>query len=66
MNQEVKRTFTPQPMVSYQSVHTLSSYLVRSKLYPIERKVGSCKRNGKCCEVCKNVLETDMFTCSND
>ena len=53
-------------MVSYQSVHTLSSYLVRGKLYPIERKVGSCKCNGKCCEVCKNVLETDMFTCSND
>ena len=66
MDQEVKRTFTPQPMVSYRSARKLSSYLVRAKLYPIERKVGSCKCKGKRCEVCKNVLETDTFTCSND
>ena len=65
-DQEVKRTFTPQPMVSYRSARKLSSYLVRAKLYPIERKVGSCKCKGKRCEVCKNVLETDTFTCSND
>ena len=56
MDQEVKRTFSPQTMVSYRSARKLSSYLVRAKLYPIERRVGSCKRNGKRCEVCKNVL----------
>ena len=66
MDQEVKRTFTPQPMVSYRSARKLSSYLVRAKLYPIERKVGLCKCNGKHCEVCKSVLETDTFTCSID
>ena len=44
----------------------LISYLVRAKLYPIERKVGSCKYNGKRCKVCKNVLETDTFIYSND
>ena len=66
MDQEVKRTFTPQPMVSYRSARKLSSYLVRAKLYPIERKVGSCKCKGKRCEVSKNVLETDTFTCIND
>ena len=38
MDQEIKRTFTPQPMVSYWSARKLSSYLVRAKLYPIERK----------------------------
>ena len=32
----------------------------------IERKVGSFKCNDKCCEVRKNVLETDRFNCSND
>ena len=42
----------------------LSSYLVRAKLYPIEWKVGLCKCNGKHCEVCENVSETDKFTCS--
>ena len=49
-------------MVSYRSACNLSSYLVRAKLYPTERKVGSCKCNGKHCEVCKYVLETDTFT----
>ena len=52
-------------MVSYQRFRKLSSYLVRVKLYPIEKKVGSCKCNSKRCQVCKNVLETDTFTCSN-
>ena len=40
MDQEVKRIFTPKPMVSYRSARKLRSYLVRAKLYPIERKVG--------------------------
>ena len=51
MDQEVKRTFTPQPMVSYRSARKSSNYLVRTKSYPIERKVGSCKCNGKRCEL---------------
>ena len=50
-------------MVSYWSACNLSSYLVRAKLYPIERKIGSCKCNGK---RCKNILETDTFTYTND
>ena len=66
MDQEVKTTFTPQPMVSYRSAHKLSSYVVRSKLYPIERQVGLSKHNRKRCESCTNVLETDTFTNSND
>ena len=66
MDQEVKMTFTPQPMVFYRSARKLSSYLARAKLYPIERKAGSYKCKGKHCKDCKNVLETDTFTCSND
>ena len=66
MDQEVKRTFTPQPMTSYRSARKLRSFLVRAKLYPIERKVESCKCKGKRCKVCKNVLETDTFPCCND
>ena len=53
-------------MVSYRSARKLRSYLVRAKLYPVERKVGSCKCKGKRCKVWKNVLETDTFTCNND
>ena len=48
-DQEVKRTFTPQSMVFYRSARKLSSYL-----YPIERKEGSGKCNGKHCKVLQN------------
>ena len=41
MNAEVKQTFTPVPMVSYRSARKLSSHLVRPKIYPIDRIVGS-------------------------
>ena len=49
MNQKVKKVFTPKPMVSFRSARKLSSYLVRAKLYPLERKVGSFKYQGKSC-----------------
>ena len=49
MDQEVKRTFTTQPMISYRSARKLSSYLVMAKLCLTERKVGSCKCKGKSC-----------------
>ena len=35
MDQEFKRTFTPQPMVFYRGVLRLRSYLLRAKLYSI-------------------------------
>ena len=41
MDQEAKRTFTPQPMVSYWSACKLSSYLLGLN------GIGSCKCNGK-------------------
>ena len=52
--------FTPVPMFSYRSATKLSSYLVRAKLYPIDRILGS-KDCGKKCEVCVNVCETYFF-----
>ena len=47
MNEEVKNLFLPRPMVSFRSACKLSSYLVRAKLYPLHRKVGSekCAKN---------------------
>ena len=62
MNEEAKKVFTPGPMISFRSARKLSSYLVRAKLYPIERTVGSFKCNGKRCQTCLNVNETDTFT----
>ena len=52
MNAEVKQTLTPITMVSYRSSRKLSSYLVRTKLYPIDRIVGSKGCGKKRCEVC--------------
>ena len=62
MNEEAKKIFTPGPMISFRSARKLSSYLVRARLYPIERAVGSFKCNGKRCQTCLNVKETDTFT----
>ena len=53
--------FSPAPFVSFKSKRNLKSYLVRSKIYPFERKVGSKKWKSKRCIVCLNVSETDVF-----
>ena len=62
MNEEAEKEFTPGPMISFRSARKLSSYLVRAKLYLIERTVWSFKCNGKRCQTCLNVNETDKFT----
>ena len=64
INDEVKKVFTPKPMVSFRSSCKISSYLVRAKLYPIERTVGSFRCGSKPCEVWKYITETDNFTSS--
>ena len=62
MNDEVKRVLTPKPLISFRSSSKISGYLVRAKLYPIERTVGSFRCVSKRCEVCKYITETDTFT----
>ena len=62
MDEEVKKVFTPKPLISFRSARKLSSYLVRAKLYPEERIRGSFKCGSKRCEVCLNVNETSTFT----
>ena len=42
MNDVVGKVFSLRPIVSFRSARKLSSYLVRTELYPVERKVGSC------------------------
>ena len=58
MNEEVKNVFNPGPMISFRGARKLSSYLVRAKLYPFERSVGSFKCRNRRCQVCDNVTET--------
>ena len=47
---------------SFQTTRKHSSYLLRAKIYPIERTVGAYKYGGKGCEVCINVHKTSIFT----
>ena len=61
MNNEVKKVFTPKPMVSFRSARKMSSYLVRAKLYSEERTKDSFKCRSKRCEVHLNVNETAAY-----
>ena len=62
MNEEIKKVFELGITVLFWSPRNLRSYLVRAKLYPVERKTGSCKCNGKTCQVCFNVSETETIS----
>ena len=58
---EVRTVFTPSPFVVDRSTRNFKRFLVRSKVYPLERTVGSSKCGSKRCQVCLNVSETDIF-----
>ena len=62
MDEEAQNVFMPGTMITFHSARKLYGYLVRVKLYPSERTVGSCKCYGKRYEVCENVTETSTFT----
>ena len=61
MNEEVKGVFTPAQMISFRSARKLSSYLVKAKLYPLERTVGSVHCKGKRCQTCHNVKDRNFY-----
>ena len=61
-DEELERFFTPGPMASFRSARKISIYLVRGKLYPLERRVGFFKCGGRRCQVCLNVTETEAFS----
>ena len=62
--QNAKEVFMPGPMVTFRSTRKLISYLVKDKLYPLERVTGSCRCHGKRCAVCPNINEKSTFTSS--
>ena len=51
-------------MVSFRRCQKISSFLVKTKVYPIERTVGSFRYRSKRSEVCKYITETDTFSSS--
>ena len=62
MNKETKKVFSPRPVVSSRIPRKIISYLVRTKLYPLYRVVGSTKCGKKSSDVSVNVSETNTFT----
>ena len=45
VKKNLEKVFSPPPIVSYRSMRKIKDYIVRSKSYPVKRKVG-CER---CC-----------------
>ena len=60
-DEQVKKVLSPASFVSFRSTRNMKSNLVRSEIYPLERKIGSEKCKSKRCLVCLNVSETDVF-----
>ena len=48
-------------MLSYRSARKIKGYIVRSKLYPLERNGGCGGCMNDRCQVCKNINVTDTF-----
>ena len=59
---EFTKIFSQGPRVPFQSARKLSSYLVRAKLYSLQRKVSSSNGVKRRCEVCNNVTDTFSST----
>ena len=55
MNQEVKNVFTPGSMESFRSARKISSYLIRAKLYLLDRKLRYEKCGKSRCENFLNI-----------
>ena len=64
INQKVNKVFIPEPTDSFRKARKLSSYLVRTKLRPLERKAGSFKCKEKRCQIYLNINEMDSFASS--
>ena len=55
IDQKVKEVFGSKPIVFFRSIGKLSSYLVQTKLYFLERWLGSDKFRCNHCQVCRSV-----------
>ena len=67
MYQEAQKVFMPGPMITFCSTRKLSSDLVRAKLNPLGRTVGSCKCQTLTftCTVTQNIYRVNhQFNCS--
>ena len=57
ITEETKRVFLPRPMISFRNPRKISNYLVRAKLHPLGRVVGSTNYGNRRREVCRMSLK---------
>ena len=62
VSHQAKAVFPPGPMILFRSVRKISCYLVRAKLYPLKRSVGSRHFKKRRCKVGTNVTLTYTFS----
>ena len=60
-DEEVQNVFSSPPMVSDRSARKIKDYIVRSKLYQLERNVGCGGCGNGRCQACKNIKITDTL-----
>ena len=61
-DEEVEKVFSTPLIPSYRIAKEIKDYVVKSKLYPLERSVGCRGCRGSRCLVCENIKVTDTFT----
>ena len=61
---ETKRVFMPATFAFFRSARNSKSFLVRSNVYPLERKVASTIYNGTQCQVCLTINELTLLSLS--
>ena len=64
MNGEVKQIFSAKPIITSGNAKNINNYLVRAKVYSIERSTGMLPYSQKRCEGCKYFNKTESFTSS--
>ena len=60
-DEQVKKVFSLAPFISFKNTRNFKSYLVRTKIYPLERKNGSEKCKSNFCLVYLNIFEKDIL-----
>ena len=59
---KVRGVISSAPIVFCRSARKINDYIVRSNVYPIERKVGSCRCRNPRCQVCTSIQVTGNFS----
>ena len=66
LNDEARNLFRNCPIVSFRNPKTIGNQVVRAKLPRKDQRRGTFKCGSRRCEVCRNLIETNIFERSHD